>query len=180
MDDLSPTARAILGLLTFGPNSGYDIKSFVDKSVRFFWAASYGSIYPELKRLQTAGLVAADGADAGGRRRTMYSITDAGRERIHAWLVSDEPLTYELRDEGLLKLFFASSVTPGDEHAAVAQMRARHQEKLDQLRSLRQDLDPARTPSRVLAYGLALHEFSTAYLQRLERELAEQTDTSKE
>ena len=34
------------------------------------------------------------------------------------------------------------------------------------------DLDPDRTPSRVMAYGLALHEFTTQWLERLERELA--------
>jgi len=48
MDELNPTARAILGVLSFGPSSGYDIKAFVDGTLRFFWAASYGSIYPEL------------------------------------------------------------------------------------------------------------------------------------
>ena len=31
--------------------SGYEIKALVDKSTRFFWAASYGQIYPELQRL---------------------------------------------------------------------------------------------------------------------------------
>jgi PadR family transcriptional regulator AphA len=174
MDDLSPTARAILGLLTFSPNSGYDIKSFVDTSTRFFWAASYGSIYPELKRLQYAGLVTSSDATAGGRKRTMYEITAAGRERIRAWVVAEEPLTYELRDEGLLKLFFATNLVPGEEAKVVAQMRRRHQETLDQLRALGHSLDPDRSPSQVLAYGLALHEFTTDWLTRLEREL---TDT---
>jgi PadR family transcriptional regulator AphA len=175
MDELSPTARAILGLLSFGPNSGYDIKAFVDSSTRFFWAASYGSIYPELKRLREAGLVEPTDTTAGGRRRTEWALTDAGRERTRAWITSDEPLTYELRDEGLLKLFFATSLTPGDEAAVVAQMRRRHQATLDQLRAVgaTKDLDPNNTPARVLAYGLALHEFSTQWLARLERELAD-------
>ena len=42
----------ILGLLSIGPRSGYDIKAVVDRSTRFFWAASYGQIYPELRRLE--------------------------------------------------------------------------------------------------------------------------------
>ena len=55
--ELSTTAYVILGMLAWGPSSGYDVKAVVDRSVRFFWAASYGQIYPELRRLSDAGLV---------------------------------------------------------------------------------------------------------------------------
>jgi hypothetical protein len=93
--------------------------------------------------------------------------------RLHDWVTTPDPLTYELRDEGLLKIFLASNVE-ADEAAVVAQMRMRHQETYDQVRALSEvmDLDPDRTPSRVMAYGLALHEFTTQWLERLERELA--------
>ncbi len=82
--EFSPTAYVILGMLAWGPRSGYDIKADVDKSVRFFWAASYGQIYPELKRLSEAGLI--EGQAQGGRRRTVYRITDLGAEALEAWL----------------------------------------------------------------------------------------------
>ena len=55
--ELSTTAYVILGVLAWGPSSGYDVKAVVDRSVRFFWTASYGQIYPELRRLSDAGLV---------------------------------------------------------------------------------------------------------------------------
>src|SRR6185503_7490036 len=51
MSSLSPTARVILGLLAWGPRTGYEIKQVTDQSTRFFWGASYGQIYPELRRL---------------------------------------------------------------------------------------------------------------------------------
>ena len=57
MESLSPTAYVILGLVRNEPRSGYEIKAVVDKTTRFFWAASYGQIYPELKRLAEAGLI---------------------------------------------------------------------------------------------------------------------------
>ena len=44
--ELSATGRVILGMLAVEPRSGYDIKAIVDHSTRFFWAASYGQIYP--------------------------------------------------------------------------------------------------------------------------------------
>ena len=44
-----------------GPPSGYESRPLVDNLGPLFWAASYGQIYPELKRLSAAGLV--EGAD---------------------------------------------------------------------------------------------------------------------
>ena len=97
--ELSATGRVILGMLAVEPRSGYDIKAIVDQSTRFFWAASYGQIYPELKRLAERGLIEADAAGEGGRRRTTYRLTDAGRDAFAAWIREPE-LTHELRDEG--------------------------------------------------------------------------------
>ena len=54
---LTPTGRVILGLIAIGRQTGYDIKQLVDKSTRHFWSASYGQIYPELRRLEDQGLV---------------------------------------------------------------------------------------------------------------------------
>ena len=73
MEVLSPTAYVILGLIRKEPRSGYEIKAVVDTSTRFFWAASYGQIYPELKRLAEAGLVVGVDSPTGGRRRTVYA-----------------------------------------------------------------------------------------------------------
>jgi len=67
--DLSPTGRVILGMIALGRSTGYDIKSFVDRTTRYFWAASYGQIYPELKRLEDRGLVRGRPDPAGIRAR---------------------------------------------------------------------------------------------------------------
>src|SRR5436305_5739102 len=92
-------AYVILGALRAEPKSGYEIKRLVDKATRFFWAASYGQIYPELRRLRDDGLIEAvsDGG-GGGRRRLRYRLTAAGRKALVDWLRA--PIgTYELRDE---------------------------------------------------------------------------------
>ena len=54
--ELGHTSYVILGMLRKGAKSGYEIKAKADISTRFFWAISYGQIYPELKRLERAGL----------------------------------------------------------------------------------------------------------------------------
>src|SRR5262249_22456605 len=104
--DLSPTGRVILGMLALGLRTGYDIKQLVDRSTRLFWAASYGQIYPELRRLEDQGLVQGRAEPTGGRPRMVYEPTQAGLAALHSWLESDSELGYELRDEGMLKLFF--------------------------------------------------------------------------
>src|SRR5215210_3045226 len=99
----------VLGLLRHGPRSGYDIKVAVDGSTRFFWAASYGQIYPELRRLEAAGLVEGEDAPTGGRRRRVYRLTPSGRTALVEWLLG-RSVTIELRDESLLRLFFADAL----------------------------------------------------------------------
>src|SRR4051795_13320363 len=107
---MSSITPVILGLLAHTPISGYDMKRVVDRSTRFFWAASYGQIYPELRRLEREGLVEGEDAPTGGRNRRVYRLTKAGRNELRSWLTSEGDLTFELRDESLLRLFFADAL----------------------------------------------------------------------
>ncbi len=105
------------------PRSGYEIKATVDGTTRFFWAASYGQIYPELKRLAEAGLIVGSDAPRGERKRTVYEITADGEEELKDWL-RQAPATYEMREEGLLKLFFAGGL-PRQESVEISALDAR-------------------------------------------------------
>ncbi len=172
--ELSATGRVILGMLAVEPRSGYDIKTVVDRSTRFFWAASYGQIYPELKRLAEQGLVEAD-AEQGGRRRTTHRITDAGRDALAKW-IRDPELTQEMRDEGLLKLFFAGLLERDDAIAVLAATREHHLEKLNRLREIEPYAAATERfgPHAVLRYGLGMSEFAVRWcdenIKRLEKD----------
>src|ERR671934_970907 len=133
--ELSPTGRVILGMIALGKRTGYDIKAFVDKTARYFWAASYGQIYPELKRLEDQGLVRGQPEPSGGRSRTVYELTDAGTAALQRWLKADDEPSYELRDEGMLKLFFSDSA-PERRIDIVRAMRLREERALAHLRSI--------------------------------------------
>src|SRR5207302_1460724 len=87
--DLTPTGRVILGMIAFGKQTGYDIKQLVDKSTRHFWAASYGQIYPELRRLEGEGMVRGRPEPTGGRARMVYELTEEGQRALREWLKSD-------------------------------------------------------------------------------------------
>jgi PadR family transcriptional regulator, regulatory protein AphA len=121
MSSLTPTARVILGMLKLGVATGYDIKKAIDTSTRFFWGASFGQIYPELRRLREAGLVKGKDDPRGRVRRTFYSLTPAGEQALHEWLTDTESFTFEMRDEGLLRLFFGDALSRGE---VVANLRA--------------------------------------------------------
>jgi PadR family transcriptional regulator AphA len=133
--ELSPTGRVILGMIVFGKTTGYEIKQFVDSTTRNFWAASYGQIYPELKRLEDQGLVRGRPEPSGARPRTVYELTEAGQEALESWLASDDEPLYELRDEGMLKLFFSDSL-PERRIENIRAMRERQERKLAHLRGL--------------------------------------------
>ena len=105
MSSLSPTARVILGLLAWQPRTGYEIKQVTDRSTRFFWGASYGQIYPELRRLEEAGLVGSREEPRGTGAAPDLQPDEGGRGALDAWLEETDE-SYEVRDEGLLKLFF--------------------------------------------------------------------------
>src|SRR6187397_1683791 len=110
---MNAVTPVLLGLLASKPCSGYDIKRVVDRSTRFFWAASYGQIYPELKRLEAEGLIEGEDRPNGGRSRRVYTLTPAGREALLEWMRS-EITTIELRDESLLRLFLADEFPRAD------------------------------------------------------------------
>jgi PadR family transcriptional regulator, regulatory protein AphA len=134
---MQPTAVtwAVLGLIALGPHSGYDIKRIVDRSIRHFWAASYGQIYPELTKLEAAGWIAGEDGGRGGRSRRVFTITPAGDEALQAWLVGSET-RIELRDESLLRLFFADTAPAELGLGLLQARRAGYEGMLAQLRSL--------------------------------------------
>jgi PadR family transcriptional regulator AphA len=178
--ELSPTAYVILGMVSREPRSGYEIKALVDGSTRFFWAASYGQIYPELKNLAEAGLVIGSDSPTGGRRRTVYEITADGEEELRAWL-RQPPVTFEMREEGLLKLFFADALPPGEAVAIVRAMRAHRLEVNAQLQAIEpkalENEDPF--PLTVLRGGIEFNEWYAGWCERMEAQILE-TAAAKE
>jgi PadR family transcriptional regulator AphA len=181
--ELSPTAYVILGMLRHGPRSGYEIKQAVDHSTRFFWAVSYGQIYPELRRLAKDGLVKGQSQPTGDRQRTVYRLTDAGREELRGWL-DRPPERLELRDEGLLKLFFAGAAEPGKAVAIIDAKRRLVEQKLAALREIEPYAAAAASsdpfPYLVLRHGVESSEWVIAWCERARAELAGTESKSKE
>jgi PadR family transcriptional regulator, regulatory protein AphA len=172
MDELSSTAYVILGMVSKKPRSGYEIKAAVDETTRFFWAASYGQIYPELKRLSETGLLSGVDSPTGGRRRTVYEITADGEAELRAWL-RRPPRTYEMREEGLLKLFFAG-VLPREEAVEILREMKEYRLRVNaELTAMEpkaaQSDDPL--PLIVLRSGIEFTDWFADWCERMEAEI---------
>jgi DNA-binding PadR family transcriptional regulator len=174
MEQLSPTAYVILGLVSKEPRSGYEIKAVVDGSTRFFWAASYGQIYPELKRLAEAGLLSGTETPTGGRRRTVYAITADGEEELVAWLRLP-PETFEMREEGLLKLFFANLLPPEEAVEILRAMRAHRLAVNAQLRAIEAAAEEKDDPYPLLVLrgGIEFTAWFAEWCERMEAQILE-------
>jgi DNA-binding PadR family transcriptional regulator len=156
-------AYVVLGMVSLGARSGYEIKQGVERSIRFFWTISQAQIYPSLERLEREGLISGREIPTGRRRRRVFEITDAGRAELRAWLAETEPIPFELRDVGMLKLFFADS-SPGSEAGALLQaVRRRSQDRVDTLTAIRPAAEEVAAqgsphPLLTLELGIAFHQ----------------------
>ena len=104
---------ALLGLLSWQPLSGYDIKKMIEIALSYFWSESYGQLYPTLNRLVDEELAVREESARGNRVRHVYRITKKGKEAFEAWL--HEPAEMPaIRNELQLKFFLTSRMDPSE------------------------------------------------------------------
>jgi PadR family transcriptional regulator AphA len=125
---LTTTSYAVLSLLeVLGEGTPYDLKQALEHSIENFWPVPHTTFYEEPARLASAGYLSERRED-GGRRRKLYSLTDAGRVALRTWADSPELAPQQLRDEGLLKIFAGA-----DPRVVFAKRGVWHREKLLEL-----------------------------------------------
>jgi PadR family transcriptional regulator, regulatory protein AphA len=174
---LRPPSYLVLGMLRLGAKSGYAIKKATDISTRVFFPTSLAQVYPELARLESDGLVTRREDPHGGRARAAYELTGQGEEALLAWLRSERFAPTQLRDEGLLRLFFADALPVEDQIALARRMgdRARAAQRWMQTEVLpaAQALERTgfRHPHTVARLGADSYGFFADWLDRLASEL---------
>ncbi|MFJ8568840.1 helix-turn-helix transcriptional regulator [Streptomyces sp. NPDC093514] len=131
---LPATSWAVLGLLSFGEElSGYDLKKWSDRSLRFFyWSPSFSQIYSELKRLEKAGYASSRmvAQDTGTRDKRVYRITDEGMTAVRQW-AREAPVDPPVLKHGpMLRLWLGHLLEPEQMREVLAQ----HQEFAERMR----------------------------------------------
>lgn len=129
----STVDNIILGCLSLRPMSGYEIKRLISISTSLFYNASYGSIYPILKKLEEGGQLSADEVVENGRFKKIYALTGAGRQDFLEWL-ENPPKPIVMKNDMLVRLFFYHNLP----QEKILALTAAH---IEQLKAFRQELD---------------------------------------
>jgi DNA-binding PadR family transcriptional regulator len=177
---------AILGLLQQSPMHGYELRKELAQVLGGLRSISFGSLYPALKRLHAAGLIATEDpgpraplpADApaltGRRGKVVYTITAQGKDRFEELVSQSGPETYDDgRLFGVHLAFFRH--TAADARLRILEGRRRTVER--QREGLSASL--ARTRERVDRYTLELQRHGLESVDREVRWLSELIDSER-
>jgi DNA-binding PadR family transcriptional regulator len=124
--------HALLALLTVEPMTGYDLSKAFQASVSHVWHAPDSQIYPELRRMETAGLLVGIEVPWGPRgKKREYYVTTVGIDVFRAWM--NEPLIYTReRDPAHLKAAYLEWAEPDAARAQLRAHRANYDERRDE------------------------------------------------
>lgn len=104
--------NALLALLRVGPLSGYDLQKQFSVSVGHVWHAPDSQIYPELRKMEQAGLIQGEEQARGARgTRKVYHVTPAGEQAFRDWFAS-APDYQRVRDPAHLRAAYLETATP--------------------------------------------------------------------
>lgn len=142
---LTATSYLVLGLLAReGPSTSYDLERHVAATLGNFWSFPHTLLYSEPARLVMLGL-ATEQRETGGRRRRVFDLAPEGRVALLSWLGRPSAQRTELRDPGLLQLFFADLASPAARSRLAEGQLAIHEAKLA---GYREDARLERLPGR--------------------------------
>lgn len=164
----------LLGFLTRGDLTGYELKGAMDESVGFFFGASYGSIYPTLRGLEEEGLVTSTLVVQSDRpNKKIYSLTPEGTGCFLEAL-KEPPAEDSFRSEFLMQLFFGHHQDPERVLALIEDHRSSLRGSLERLRRTEEEISEvpqARYGLMCLRYGLVYYENILAWLDDAEKEV---------
>jgi DNA-binding PadR family transcriptional regulator len=120
--ELTTTSYAVLAILALRDHSTYELTKQMRLSMHYIWPRAESNVYAEPKRLVAAGLAASRKESTGRRRRTIYSITAAGRAALREWLASPSS-RQRYESEAVLKVLFAEHGTLEDLKASIRALR---------------------------------------------------------
>lgn len=145
--------HALLGFLSFGPATGYELKHAFENSIQHFWSADLSQIYRTLESLREEGLATMRIEHQEAKPpKHIYSLTEAGRTELLRWL---EETTVELpttRNSFLFKIFFGALLPKEKVLEHLKLFAGALQERLELYRQIERYL-----PQRCCEQGLQSH-----------------------
>lgn len=177
--DLPATTYAILGLLTWGETSGYDLSKLIEGSIaHFFFKPAKSQIYAELRRLVVEGFATERQVAQDSRPdKRLYAVTPEGCLALRRWLDGSDAGPEVFRSPLCLKVFLGAQMDRETLAAQVKEALRQAEESLSAFEDTEREIAGRPEffyPNFVLQRGIA-HERATIrwasdVLKALERE----------
>lgn len=162
---------AILGLLSWKPQTGYDLKQIFRQSLTMYWSGGNNQIYRTLVKLHEEGLVTRDIEDSdSGPSRKIYTITASGEEALREWILS-QPEVPDIKNEFLIRMAWADQLS----NEELDDLLSRYQEEVNyrwimQHEFMEREVD--KQPNRSERERLLWESISKNWIMSFEREMA--------
>lgn len=179
-DDLPTTTYAVLGLLTFGPNSGYEIAQLAEHSIANFWTIAKSQVYGELARLEEIGYVESTAVRQERLPdKRVFELTAPGEKALEEWLNSPTFEDDRFRSGLLVKMMFARNMRPDRLDELLAQYRASYEQVRDKMQMIVKDLSGEKEALHSRATALFGQRISEAIIGWVDEVGAEITSERK-
>ena len=166
----------MLGLLSYGEHSGYEIKKAAERSIGYVWTPAKSHLYAVLPRLVAGGFATARRVTQERRPdKQVYRITKQGRDAFQAWL--EEPIDERpgaQQSPFLLKLFFGAKMSTKALVAHIERKRALTVTDLEEYREIEQRIrgvEESYFGYAALRWGIAQAEAWIRWADEILREL---------
>lgn len=100
----------IIGMALNEPVTGYDIKKYIENGISVFYKASFGSLYPALKKLTEKGYLTMTEQQQGNRQKKFYQATEEGKIIFDEWLALPVDLN-DTTESRLVKIYFFDNLS---------------------------------------------------------------------
>ena len=130
----------ILGMVLEEDLTGYDIKKRIENGIGVFYKASFGSLYPALKKLTAKGYLAMCEEPQGNRRKIFYRITEEGKAVFYGWLSAPMNLL-DGTNTHLAKVYFFDKLPPDIREQQIMAYEVNNTNYLHRLEALEKEFD---------------------------------------
>lgn len=170
---------AILGLLSWKPSTGYELKKIMEESSIMYWSGNNNQIYKSLVHLLDEGLVTNEiQHQESSPSKKIYSITDEGLARLKEWVLS-EPEVPEFKKVFLVQLAWAEQLSNEELNELLIQYENKIKVQLlfEQEKIKRKSLSPNRNPREAFLWNEISENLLSSYrnelnwVQRIREEL---------
>lgn len=162
---------AILGLLSWKPLTGYDLKQIFRSSLTMYWSGGNNQIYRTLVKLHEEEFVTRQIEDQeSAPSRKIYTITSSGEATLREWLLS-HPEVPEIKNEFLIRMAWADQLSNED----LDDLLSRYQEEVNyrwimQHEFMEREVD--KQPNRTEREKLLWESINKNWIMTFEREMA--------